>query len=134
MGLHREVIRKDIDIACTKTALLGFLKERDANTMRDIMKAQQEKKKLMNRHLVNGSNGTFIEFTSYENKSAFGNIELDSVPKMFLIYTCIMQYLDMYIVDGFTKTGPNWNLYCYELRSDDLPNRVALSNIYNQME
>jgi hypothetical protein len=127
MGVHREIIRNDLDVACTKTALLGFLKQRDADQFKNIMVTQQSKKKQLNRTIVNGS---MIEFVPYENKSAFLNIENEIVPKTFLVYTCIMQYLDMYIVDGLVKSGPNWEMYCYEMQTRELPNRDFLTELY----
>lgn len=131
MGVHRQIIRKDLDVACTKTALLGFLKQEYADEFKKVILSQQEKKKVLNRHIVD--NG-FIEFVSYENKSAFMNIEKETIPKMFILYTCIMQYLDMYIVDGFVKSGANWELYCYELRSDEPPTRESLTKLYQNLD
>lgn len=131
MGVHREIIRKDLDVACTKTALFGFLKARDADAFKNIMLTQQSKKKILNRNIVNGS---MMEFVSYENKSAFLNIEQETVPKIFIVYTCIMQYLDMYVVDGLIKSGPNWEMYCYEMRTHELPNRDFLTELYQNFD
>ena len=131
MGFHREIVRDDLDIACTKTALLGFLKQKDADNFQNLLLTQQSKKKLLNRNIIIGS---MMEFVSYENKSAFLNIEKETVPKMFILYTCILQYLDMYIVDAVTKKGANWEMYCYEVRTNELPNRDSLTKLYEHMD
>lgn len=131
LGVSREVLRPDLEVGCTKTAILGFVKQRDAQRFRELVIQQQQKRRVLDRQLHD--NG-YLDFVSQEQQnSSLNPIELESIPRLFLLYMCILQAMDVYIVDDFSKSlGPyptQWKMYCYETRFDHLPNPDVLTQL-----
>jgi hypothetical protein len=136
LGVHRDILRPDMEVGCSKTAMLGFIKERDAIRFKDLIIAQQKKKKVLDRTLVRGSYMDFVEQDAHRGLRPIQSIELESIPRLFLLNTCAIQYLDLYMIDDFSKSSQGaypveWNMYCYEARTDALPRPEALSYLYS---
>lgn len=131
LGVSREVLRPDLEIGCTKSAILGFTKQRDVQRFRDLVMTQQQKKRVLDRQL---HNNTYMDFVPQDTQnSSLSPIEVESIPRLFLLYMCILQSMDVYVVDEFSKcNGPyptQWEIYCYESRFDTLPNTEILSQL-----
>ena len=129
MGVSREILRPDLELGCTKSAILGFVKQRDAQKFKDLMLHQQQKKRVLDRQLYNN---TYLDFVPQEShNSSLNPIDIETIPRLFVIYMCVLQAMDVYIVDEFSKcSGPfptQWKIYCYESRFEHLPNPEILS-------
>lgn len=133
MGVHRTIIRNDIDTTCTKTALFGFMKESDANKFQEIVHTKQRKNLVLKRDIADD----LIRFEKRsEHPYSYLHMKIEKIPKQFIIYTCLMQYFDLYIIDGFipSKKDPDtWNIYGYELRTDNVPSRSMMVQMYENM-
>lgn len=134
MGVHRTIVRNDIDVMCTKTALFGFIKESDANKFQEVVNRNQRKNLVLSRDI---SENDVIKFEKRsEHPAPYLYMTIEKIPKQFIIYTCLMQYFDLYIIDGVmpSKKEPNtWNIYGYELRTDNVPSRNMIVQMYEHM-
>jgi hypothetical protein len=135
-GIHREIIRPDIEIGCTKSAILGFVKQRDAQRFKDLIVEKQNKKMVLDRHVQEGGRLQFVSQEVYN--LSLNPIELESVPRLFLLYMCILHSMDIYVVDDFSKalggiggTYPiQWKMYCYESRMEHPANPEILTQLF----
>lgn len=136
LGIHRDILRPDMEVGCTKTALLGFIKQRDAVRFKELIFTQQQKKKVLDRSLVNGSYIDFVSQDLHQGMGPIQSIEIENIPRLFLLNTCATQYMDLYMIDDFSKSSASafpiqWNMYCYEARTDSLPRPDTLSYLYS---
>lgn len=131
IGVCREILRPDLEVGCTKAAILGFVKQRDAQRFKELVVNQQQKKRVLDRLLHNNSYLDFVPQDLHNN--SLNPVEIETIPRLFLLYMCILQSMDVYVVDDFSKcSGPyptQWKLYCYESRFDHLPNPEILSQL-----
>lgn len=136
MGIHREIVRPDMEIGCTKAAILGFVKRRDAQRFKDLLVEQQNKKNVLDRHVYEGGRLRFVSQEEYN--ISLNPIELETVPRLFLLYMCILHSMDIYVVDDFSKATSGygaaypiqWKMYCYESRMEHPANPEILTQMY----
>lgn len=133
MGIHREILRPDMEIGCTKSAILGFVKRRDAQRFKEVLLEQQAKKYVLDRHLQEGGRLAFVSQEVYN--ISLNPMEVESIPRLFLMYMCILHSLDVYVVDDFSKTVGSaypiqWKMYCYESRMEHPANPEILTQLF----
>lgn len=136
LGIHRELVRPDMEIGCTKSAILGFVKRRDAQRFKDLLVEQQTKKKVLDRHVLEGGRLQFVSQEDY--RMTLNPIELEAVPRLFLLYMCILHSMDIYVVDDFSKAlggyggsyPIQWKMYCYESRMEHPANPEILTQLF----
>jgi hypothetical protein len=131
LGIHREILRPDVEVGCSKATLMGFTKKRDALRFRDLLVEQQKKRKILNRELREDG---CLEFVSQDTYSvSLSPIEIESIPRLFILYMCLLHSMDLWVVDDFSRTEGSypvqWKLYAYESRTDSRPTPDILSQM-----
>ena len=133
LGIHREVVRSDMEIGCTRSALVGFVKHRDALRFKDLLTQQQHKKYVLDRHLQ-GSTLTFVPGDLNTPLRSLTPIEIEPVPRLFILSMCLVYSMDIWTVDDFSKIPTDgytssWKMYCYESRLDTTANPEMLAQL-----
>lgn len=129
LGIHRNVFQATSDINCTKTTLLSFAHLRHATKFKDVLVNYQKKNKVMDRRLADTNTLHFVDGSS----SSQLPLEIELMSSMFLEYTCLLNYFDMYIIDEVKVASSRITINCYEFTSDEIPNRTFLNKLYHNM-
>ena len=136
MGLHRELVRPDMEVGCTRSALVGFMRRRDADRFKDVLSAEYAQKRVLNRHIQDNRSLKFVTVNA-NMETTLSPVVIETVPRVFLLSMCIVHGMDILIVDDFSKiteasAWPNqWKMYCYESRLNSEPNPDILSQMFS---
>jgi hypothetical protein len=154
MGFHKRIRQSiDIDTACTKTNLLLFINEQDANDVAKIMEQSQGQIIRFSRDIdfirPNSAildNSNDIDTSKYKlnnitNKIMKHNktpINVEAIPYNYLEKLCVIHYFDMLIVYNKTITEIandryDLDLACYEYNTTELPNRMIQENMLRDL-
>lgn len=119
-GIHRDMLSKNYDRACTKTALLLFIEQSHAKKFKDYIELQQKQNKMMDR-IVNEDNcNASIRSTSLQPLS------IDSIQSEQLEMLGLLHFFNLIIVNNVLKQSDRLDVYGYEFVTYDFPNRQIL--------
>ena len=117
-GVHKTLIRPDIDRVCTKTCLLSFSTSNHANLFVTHMKNLQENRvSVTHRDIVDDS---ILLEVPLEKKVP---LSVTSCSKTYLEYLCILHHFDMYLVYNVRKlrSRSTLDLDCLEYNTANYP-------------
>jgi len=83
----------------------------------------------MDRRLADTNTLHFVDGSS----SSQLPLEIELMSSMFLEYTCLLNFFDMYIIDEVKVASSRVTVNCYEFTSDEIPNRSFLNKMYHNM-
>lgn len=147
MGFHKRIYQGAEDPLCTKTTLLTFVNEQDANEMVRVMEACQGKIPRFQRDIEFQKSGVaMIDNAPEETAGAGGVVHGDSIKPLYvenipynhMERLCLINYFDMLIVydKNIEQLAENWyeiSLDCYEYTTQGNPNRDIQEKIFRDM-
>ena len=147
MAFHKRVRQNNlnIDTSCTKTNLLLFVHQQDAN---DVVKTiDQTQGKILrftrdidfiNRKSAILDNTNEVDITRYKLNNSKVPMNIEAIPYNYLEKLCSIHYFDMLIVYKKTITEISNDQYeldldCYEFNTTELPNRMIQENMLRDL-
>lgn len=132
-GVHRYLQRIDFDNSCTKTTLVGFLEEDQANTFLQRLDFMQRSGIDINRCNTLDNVLNFDKFSPYGNSMA--PLQLEGMTISDIERLCLLHFFDMYIVANMDHdiSNDNITLMCYENKTYEWPNRDILDRFMRDM-
>lgn len=130
-GIHRTLNRIDFDMSCTKTTLLAFLEEDQAQTMMNRLDYMQRNGIDINRL----TDGDELPNTSVGKwRAGIAPLKLESMSIGDMERLCLLHYFDMYIVANMdVEEFDRLTLMCYENKTYEWPNRNILDRFMRDM-
>lgn len=146
LAFHKIAFQRDRDPMCTKTGLLMFAYEYDANEIANMIEETQRKIMKLDRDIyADAENPSLLESRLVEHifcQEAVGDslkpIHIEAIHYNQLEQLCLLHHFDMLIVYHkkiHTNDPEDYqvDLDCYEYITKEPPNRVMLEKIFRDM-
>ncbi len=139
-GVHRNLHRIDFDDECSKTALLGFVEQDNAELFLKKIDHMQRSGSNVDRCMI----GDIMPPNSYLPwRSGIAPLKLEPFPINDIQRLCLLHYFDLYIVVNIDAGLPSdssksshesdMTLLCYEFKTYEWPNRNILDRFMSDM-
>jgi len=119
-GIHRDILLKNYDISCTKTALLLFIEKSHANKFKEYIEVQQKQNKMMDRIMNEDNCNSSIRSISLQP------LTVDSILSEQLEILGLLHFFNLIIVNNVLKYSDRLDVYGYEYITYDFPNRQII--------
>lgn len=132
-GFHRNLYQSSLDSDCSKTVLLSFLRQRDADAFMHRVQHYQEAGHSMDRLLLSY---TLMPMTNDGLGNSKMPLKLEKLPLRDLETLCILHFFDMFVAYGLERSGKDgvgMDIYCYEHITPTYPSRTAIDHYMEDM-
>ena len=119
-GIHRDMLLKNYDRNCTKTALLLFIEKSHAIRFKEYIEFQQKQNKMMDRVVNEDNCNSSIRSTSLQPLSV-DPIQSDKLEMLGLLH-----FFNLIIVNNVLNQSDRLDVSGYEFVTYDFPNRQIL--------
>lgn len=147
MGFHKRKYPGAGDPLCTKTTLLTFVNEQDANDIMRIMETCQGKIPRFQRDIEFQKSGVAMidnapdenpDVTEVTHGESIKPLHVENIPYNHMERLCLIHYFDMLIVYDKTieQITDKWyeiSMDCYEYSTQGNPNRDIQEKIFRDM-
>jgi len=148
VGFHKKITnQKILDPFCTKTVLLTFTKENDANDVMKVLEAIQGKIPHFQRDIEFHHNGVamidnypepYLVSGEGTHADSIKPLHIENIPYNHMERLCLIHHFDMLIVHNKTieNIDEKWyeiGLDCYEYKTNEVPNRDIQEKIFRDM-
>lgn len=133
-GFHTAVLRKDLDIACSKSTLLFFTKREGAEQVANFLTSHPNRL---------SDDGKVLRTGMRVSSGALRKpLKIEGLPLRDLEQLCLLRYIDAYIAfhtfepesrQSDSKEDADLIVECYTFNSLELPNRTILVKMMEDM-